>query len=176
MNRFIFTSLLAIVIMLSACKTDTKKSNLPDNPIKDAVATSPHNNDYRANALSILDFRNNKTEGKSFSIIEADTWEYQFVYTKGEMSTEGAYAGVWVDFKPDQTYAYGKNKVKEGSGRYHYDSDSAVLIMVDNDGSKKPQEWSAKFAGDAMVLVGTNSYNDNSIQMKLERVADATFQ
>jgi len=142
MNRFIFTSLLAIAIMLSACKTDTKKSNLPDNPIKDAVATSPHNNDYRANALSILDFRNNKTEGKSFSIIEADTWEYQFVYT----------------------------------GRYHYDSDSAVLIMVDNDGSKKPQEWSAKFAGDAMVLVGTNSYNDNSIQMKLERVADATFQ
>jgi len=176
MNRNIFTCFLALLLVVSACKTDSKKSNLPKNPIKDAVATSPHNNDYRANALSILDFRNKKTEGKSFSIMEADTWEYQFVYTKGEMSAEGAYAGVWVDFKPDQTYAYGKNKLVEGSGNYHYDSDSAILLMVDNDVAKKPQEWSAKFAGDAMVLVGTNSYNDNSVQMKLERVPDSKFQ
>ncbi len=175
MNRFIFTSLFALFIILSACKPDANKPKGIKNPIKDAIATSPHNNDYRANALSILDFRNKKTEGKSFSIIEADTWEYQFVYTKGEMSKEGAYAGNWIDFMPDFNYNYGKNTVVEGSGKYHYDSDAAVLIMINDDVSKKPQEWTAKFAGDAMVLVGTNSYNDNSIQMKLERVPDSTF-
>jgi len=176
MNRFIFLSTCFIVLVFTACNSDGKKNKGLNNPIKDAVATSPHNNDYRANALSILDFRNKKTEGKSFSIIEADTWEYEFVYTKGNMSKEGEYTGIWVDFKPDMNYSYGKNKLVEGTGKYHYDSDEAVLLMIDDDVSKKPQEWTAKFAGDAMVLVGTNSYNDNSIQMKLARVADSVFQ
>ncbi len=176
MNRIIFTGLFALVIMVFACKSDTKKVELPSNPNNEKPAASPHNNDFRANALSILDFRNKETEGKSFSIIEADTWEYQFIYTKGKMSEEGAYAGIWIDFRPDQTYAYGTNKKVDGGGKYHYNSDRAILLMVDNDGTKKPQEWSAKFAGDAMVLVGTNTYNDNSIQMKLERVSDTMFQ
>jgi len=91
------------------------------------------------------------------------------------MSKEGEFDGHWIDFKADHTYVYGINAAKNGSGRYHYSLDKGLVIMVDDDSSKKAQEYEAKFAGDVMVLVGTSTYKDNSVQMKLERIPDSTF-
>ena len=91
------------------------------------------------------------------------------------MSKEGDFDGQWIDFKNDHTYVYGTNGTTNGSGRYHYSLDKALVLMVDNDSSKKAQEYDAKFAGDVMVLVGTTTYNDNSVQMKLERIPDSTY-
>jgi hypothetical protein len=91
------------------------------------------------------------------------------------MSKEGDYNGQWIDFKADHTYAYGENTNIKGNGRYHYSLDKGLVLMVDNDSSKKAQEYEAKFADDVMILVGTATYGDNSFQMKLERIPDATF-
>ena len=124
----------------------------------------------RAQALSILNYRL-KNNPESYAIIEADVWEYQFVFD-GEMSKKGEYDGVWIDFKPDFTYDYGKNSEVRGSGKYNYVFDRSELLMVDNLPGTKPQEWSVKSAGDALVLVGTALYGDNAIQMKLQRVGD----
>lgn len=124
----------------------------------------------RAQALSILNYRL-KNNPESYAIIEADVWEYKFVFD-GEMSERGAYDGVWIDFKPDFTYDYGKNGTVEGSGKYNYQFDRSELLMVDNKEGIKPQEWTVKSAGDAMILIGTSTYGDNAVQMKLERVGE----
>lgn len=124
----------------------------------------------RQQALSIINHRL-KNGAKSYAIIEADTWEYEF-YFKGEMSKPGEYDGVWIDFKPDHTYAYGNKDNVQGEGRYNYQFERQELLMVDNVNNQKPQEWQVKSGGDVLILVGTNTFKDNAVQMKLVRVDD----
>lgn len=125
----------------------------------------------RAQALAIINHRL-KSDSQSYAIVEADTWEYEFVFNK-EMSKPGEYAGVWLDFKPNHTYEYGKNGTIKGSGKYNYSLEREQVVMVDNDSSKKPQEWEVKHAGDMMVMVGTATYKDNHMQQKLVRKPDS---
>ncbi len=124
----------------------------------------------RAQALSIINHRL-KQNSESYAIVEADTWEYQFLHD-GEMSKPGEYDGVWIDYKADHTYTYGHYSEIKGSGKYNYHSERSEILMVDDDTSKKPEEWTTKHAGDIMIRVGTATYKDNHIQMKLVRVPD----
>ena len=129
---------------------------------------------YRASALNILNFRI-KNDATSYALVEADTWQYEFVYD-GKMSAPGVYSGVWVDFRPDHTYAYGKNGKLNGTGKYNYHLDRSELLMIDDNSAKKPREWSVKSAEDVLILIGTETYKDNHIQMKLSKVPDSIQQ
>lgn len=124
----------------------------------------------RQQGLSLINHRL-KNGAESYAIIEADSWEYEF-YFHGEMSKPGEYDGIWIDFKPDHTYTYGNRGTVQGAGRYNYHFERQELLMVDNDDNQKPQEWQVKSGGDVMVLVGTNTFKDNAIQMKLARTND----
>ena len=109
------------------------------------------------------------------AMIEADTWEYAFVFD-GEMSPPGVHKGIWIDFKKDHTYAYGKYGQVQGTGKYNYHLERGELLMVDDEPNKKPEEWTIKSADDTMIMVGTPTYKDNHIQMKLVKVADSIQQ
>jgi hypothetical protein len=165
--------------MLGACQNPKEASN--DDKAKTSVneerlqglkkpKDSGNIASLRAQALSIINYRL-KNNPKSYALIEADVWEYQFVFN-GEMSKQGEYDGIWIDFKPDFTYEYGNRGKVEGSGKYSYEFDRSELLMVDDKSNAKPQEWQVKSAGDALVLVGTALYGDNAVQMKLHRVSD----
>lgn len=154
------------------------ESSIVENPIKrerleEMKKKSKTNNipAMRVQALSILNHRMKK-DSSTYAIIDADVWEYKFVFS-GEMSKPGEYEGTWIDFKRDHTYEYGKGSKVMGYGKYNYHLDRNELLIVDNDDSQKPQEWSVKNAGDVMILVGTSTYKDNAIQMKLERVKES---
>jgi len=151
-----------------------KRERIEELKKKPQGATASEVASMRQQALSIINHRLKNGE-ESYAIIEADVWEYEF-YFKGEMSKPGEYAGVWIDFKPDNTYEYGHLQDVQGAGRYSYQFDREELLMVDNKSNEKPQEWQVKAAGDAMVLVGTHIYKDNAIQMKLSRVKDTIRQ
>jgi len=109
------------------------------------------------------------------AMIEADTWEYAFVFD-GEMSPPGVNNGVWVDFKKDHTYTYGKFAEQQGTGKYHYHLDRGELLMIDDKPQTKPVEWTIKSSEDVMIMIGTPTYRDNHIQMKLVRKDDAIQQ
>jgi len=175
--------LFSLSLSVMACKNDSPQrpdsmladdTGIKDNPIKmerlEEMRKKSKSVDipaYRKQAASILDYRA-KQDSNSYAIIEADIWEYQFIFD-GEMSEPGAYKGVWVDFKADGTYSYGQYDELQGSGRYNYHFERGELLMLDDNNALKPQEWTAKSAGDALVLIGTATYKDNSVQMKLER-------
>ena len=161
--------LLFSILCLSCNSGDGSKRNPINDQSGDAV-----NQAEKGTAKSILEFRI-KENNEIFPILEADTWEYKFVFDGSSMSKEGDYDGQWIDFKEDNSYVYGDQTTKKGAGRYHFDLDKSILIMVDNDSNKKAQEYEAKFAGDVMVLVGTATYKDNAFQMKLERIPDSTY-
>lgn len=192
MTLKVYTYLLFCAILtLFACKEDNKQNSKQVttennvaadqlNPVKKErmeelrkrkEAAPEQLAAQRQQALSILNFRL-KGGAKSYAIVEADVWEYQFYYD-GEMSKPGEYEGVWIDFKPDHTYEYGKLQTVQGSGRYNYHFERGELLMVDNQQAEKPKEYTVKGGDAVMVLVGTSTYGDNSIQMKLERQPDS---
>lgn len=166
-----------------ACKSDNISNNSSENQTKVNDSALNNKNEetlsvdigaqlnipgLRAQALSILNHRLKKFPD-TYQIIDHDLWEYKFVFD-GEISPPGKYNGVWIDFKEDHTYDYGNRDKVEGSGRYNYHLDRSELVLVDNDKSKKPEEYIAKIANDVMILQGTATYNDRHIQMKLENV------
>ena len=89
------------------------------------------------------------------------------------MSAAGVHNGIWVDFKRDHTYSYGKNSTVQGTGTYNYHVDRGELLMIDDKSSVKPFEWTVKTADDTMILIGTPTYQDNHVQMKLIKVSDS---
>lgn len=190
--------LFLVIISLTACNSDVKRpaplnahAQEPQETVvekkvevKESTDTTPRERlEYRvkltdptkiaadrASALSILNHRL-KSKPKTAAMIEAMTWEYAFVYD-GEMSAPDVFAGVWVDFKPDHTYTYGKLSQIHGTGKYNYHVDREELLMIDDNSKKKPEEWKVLSAGETMVLQGTATYRDNYIQMKLVKVSD----
>ncbi len=129
---------------------------------------------HRASALNILNYRL-KNDDRYMAMMEADTWEYAFVFD-GEMSPFGVHAGIWIDFKKDHTYSYGKYGEVQGTGKYNFHLERGELLMVDDQPHKKPEEWTIKSADDTMIMIGTATYKDNHIQMKLVRVPDSIQQ
>ena len=179
MNRLISFLFSTILIIFLACKPDTTSVKQAENnpslnnkneEVGKNVGTQLNIPGLRAQSLSILNHRLKKFP-ETYAIIEHDLWEYKFVFDK-EISPPGAYKGVWIDFKQDHTYDHGNRSVVEGSGRYNYHIDRGELVLVDNDKSKKPQEFTVKIANDVMILQGTSTYSDRHIQMKLENVTD----
>ena len=168
-------------MFLGACKSENANAKSEESKTKDRLESLRKNSEsninisaLRAQALSILDHRI-KEDDKSYAIVEAGCWEYAFVFD-GEMSKPGDHAGEWINYKPDFTYDYGLYQEVLGAGRYHYSYDKSLILMIDNNGEFKPEEWRAQNSGDVMILVGTSTYQNNSVQMKLERLDTCPVQ
>lgn len=125
---------------------------------------------YNGNASNILEHRIKNDQNKSWAIIEHGIWEYEFVFTKGEMSKVGEMAGNWIDFTQEATYEYGLREKVIGSGRYHYSPETGLLLLVDSNSGVKPREFKVQIAGDIMVFSGSPEYKDNGMQGKLKKV------
>ena len=180
---------LILLLGITACNSDkvqrpeailktTENKIAKDNPVVEERKTRTKRepsvseiNKWRSQALSIINHRL-KEFPKTYAIVEANTWEYQFVHD-GEMSQPGDYSGVWIDYKNDHTYEYGDGTVIKGSGKYNFHLERGEILMVDDDPSKKPNEWRVKHADDIMIMMGTPTYKDNHIQQKLGREPDS---
>ena len=123
----------------------------------------------RENAKAVFDYRIKNGEFSTAQILDNGVWEYKFTFADGAMSELGALAGKWIDFTDNNTYQYGNYDVTEGSGIYHYNPISTIILMIDNDPATKPQEFEMKLVMDALVMVGQKTYNDNSTQSKLDK-------
>ncbi len=173
-------TLVVGIFLFSCASEDAAKKNIETTDSK-STTTQPTQQDgvksssgrdmthMRGSALSILDHRISEDTEKSYSIIDADIWEYQFVHDGKKMSEKGSYDGKWLDFKEDSTYEYGTYDKKEGGGKYHYNFSDQVVLMIDNDKTKNPEEWNIKFGSNVMIMIGTAVYGNNNFQKKLIR-------
>lgn len=123
---------------------------------------------YRAYAKQLIKTRAEKEE--AMSLLTSDHWAYEFVHDGYEMSKSGAYDGQWLKYEDDHTYEYGLRNEVQGSGTYHYSVTSGVMIMLDNDENKLPEEWNVKSRDEVMILEGaTINFGNNPRQCKLLR-------
>ena len=155
----------------------TERINQKNNEIEnlDGInVKSSSGRDYtakRPEALSILEYRI-ANDPANYPLISDGIFEYDFIHDGRKMSPSGKHKGEWLDFKGDHTYTFGKNKNQMGSGRYHYDFEKQLLLMIDDNENVNPQEWEIKRQGDVMIKVGNMVYGNNNFQIKLTQYAD----
>lgn len=167
-----YLTLVTCAVVLYCCSPTSPDVKGQSSPAKAEARTAkkekPADPKMRAQALGILDHRI-KNYPETYAIVENGILNYEFVHNGRAMSKKEDYLGAWIDFKEDFTYDYGSYSTKEGEGRYHFRTDINQLVMVDNNKGQNPQEWDVKMGGDVLILVGTNTYGNNSFQMKLQR-------
>ncbi len=169
MNRIILiVCTIVIGLTLFSCKNDGKTPSTTEPNVSNKAVT-PQMTKLRENAKAVFDYRIKNGEFSTAQILDNGVWEYKFTFADGAMSELGALAGKWIDFADNNTYQYGNYDVIEGSGIYHYNPISTIILMIDNDAATKPQEFEMKLVMDALVMVGQKTYNDNSTQSKLDK-------
>lgn len=95
---------------------------------------------------------------------------YVEVYVKiNDREAGQANRGRWFQFNPDGTFSTGRYKGISAKGGWTYDPKTA-LIYIDSEKNDQDGEWKIQMgkSGMVMILVGTERFGQNSIQMKLE--------
>lgn len=122
----------------------------------------------RVQANAIIEHRWKENNKKSWAILTSKKWDYKFVYDGDGMNNEEKLGKNWIQFYDDLTYKYGTDDKTLGDGRYDYDADTELLVILSNDKRYKPNEFKVNLAGESLVLIGQATYKDNNYQAKLE--------
>lgn len=156
----------------SVVETDPQVSgdSIIPRPVNVVQMTPDYIVQLNKQAKNILEFRR-KNKPVNDAIIDVGVWEYEMIFQDGKMSKAGEHKGQWIDFDEKGNYEYGLNSDIQGSGQYHYDNESNLLLLVDNNNANKPKEYELKFAGSIMIMMGKQTYQDNNFQCKLVKVA-----
>lgn len=124
---------------------------------------------WREQAKGIIEYRK-KEKPKCWSILDVNLWAYQFIFESAKMKQPKPVDGYWIDFDEKFRYLYGHGQDVEGQGSYHYDFDTSLLMMLDDNENVKPSEFRVKLVNDVCLLQGHPTFRDNGFQAKLEKV------
>jgi hypothetical protein len=179
MNKSIFIFIFMISAFLS-CKENSlnSKKNINVLPVIDQFILSNQEGMkdsmvqvYRKAAEPIINDRISKAAANTTTALEKDNWHVE-AFLKGSNMTFGSdVKGFWIDFQENNKYQYGSFDKTLGGGKYHYGTDSSLLLLVDDDTRIKPQEFKILNNGDGLVLQGHIIYADNNMQVKMNRKA-----
>lgn len=172
-----------LLFIFVCCKEAKTKKSIPtnDSPTFDinrpvdslTLVGKPSMNADRiktlnAQALSIIDFRI-KQKPESVAAIEVGKWEFDGAFESG-LSKMEEYKGVWYDFDEKNNYVSGKGDIVIDRGKYHFNLDSKILLIVSENEYKKPCEYKVMMMDGAMVIIGEETYEDNAFQAKLNNI------
>lgn len=173
--RVFLISFLCSICFMPACKDPkvTPAAEMKD-VVQDTVMQASGKKSMGATQISqlhkqaqaILAYRlENKPE--KHAIIDVGVWEYEAAFKEGAMSKPGEYTGHWIDFAEDGSYEFGVYTETKGRGKYHYDNDTHLLLLVNDDPQVKPEEYELKLLQSVMIMMGKSTYQDNGFQAKL---------
>jgi len=124
----------------------------------------------KEDAEVIITHRYKETGKKAHIILDKDLWEFEFIFSGRKMSAPNQFAGYWIDFAEDMTYTYGHYQEVKGNGRYTFNLDTGLLLLIDNSDNIKPMEFEAKLFDQTLVMDGNDIYKDNNYNAKLKRI------
>lgn len=155
---------------MSACKQDatTVQENQPQSTqdaapapaAAAAAATTPGANPPSDAALA---------NGHDYTFLTDKVLIYQAAFG-GEKGGAQPYKDEWIDFDKDGTFKAGKLDKQTHTGKWGYNHDTKTLVIKPDDtAAHKISEWKVMFNDQMLVWVGTTTYGDNPIQIKLVR-------
>jgi hypothetical protein len=152
-----------LLALTAACKQDSSAPQETQAQATEAQASAPEAS-QRANPPSAAALAN----GHDYNFLTDKLLHYQAAFG-GEKNSEQPYKDEWIDFDPDGTFKAGKLKQQTHTGKWGYNHDTKTLIIMPDDISYKISEWKVMFNDQMLVWVGTTTYGDNPIQLKLVR-------
>lgn len=123
----------------------------------------------RTNAGPILEHRIKESKTGVATGMDKDLWVVDAILKGSKMTFGTDVNGFWIDFKDNNLYEYGNFEVIKGQGKYHFDVDKNIMLLLDADSRIKAQEFQTILTNDALVLVGSSIYGDNNMQAKFQR-------
>lgn len=154
-------------IFMFSCKSDSAKSDTNKSSKESTETPSASIKNARERALNTIEYRRLNIENKSYRTMDSGVLVYEAIFDPSIKQIPVPTVGKWIDFNVDFTYQYGTYGNKEGEGMYYYSFSDQLLLMVDNDPNKIPEEFEVKVSGTAQVWVGKNTYSNNGKQIKL---------
>lgn len=106
--------------------------------------------------------------GHDYTFLTDKILIYQAAYG-GDKSGEQPYKDEWIDLQPDGTFKAGKHKKQTHTGQWSYDHEKRTLFLRPDVKEYKMSEWQVMFNDQMLVWVGTSTYGDNNVQIKLVR-------
>lgn len=109
---------------------------------------------------------------QKWAFLTSELWHYEFALTVTEVPDKNIYEGYWIDFNDDGTYTKGIYEEQTVEGVFTFNNDNKTLRIYPTKGEDKIKEWEILTNGDVIIFVGTNTFGNNSEQIKLARAKD----
>ncbi len=175
MNKFYFLAIIALFTSFS-CKKD--KVNKVSNPSNESLPSLQETKAAQA-SLSLVKllraddaFIKESATQKPFPMITDSLWNIYFALSiSQETPKENIYKGHWIDLKEDGSYLKGVYDSEYDQGKFVYRPQTKT-IELRSTMKDTSSEWTVKVDPDAMVLIGTERFNNNSWQIKLLRKSE----
>jgi hypothetical protein len=97
-------------------------------------------------------------------------WHIASAFNVDSIGDFRPYEGVWIDFKENNEFVWGKGAEEKEMGAWGWDEPKQYLYFF-SDSSREffIGEWEAKNNGDVVICVGSTPNNPRSTQYKLVR-------
>ncbi|HMP29162.1 MAG TPA: hypothetical protein PKD85_06165 [Saprospiraceae bacterium] len=134
--------------------------------VKDFVMSPDLLREWQARALSEINAEAQQSNNKAYASFTAKPWIIDGIVVD-DFAERSIHEGMWLQFKDDLTYEYGRYSDKLGKGKYYYNADKESLIILDNDLNVKPLEFEVGWDMGFIVIGGTKKYDDDALMIKL---------
>ena len=165
MKSFYILCCISLVFGLASCKQDTMTQKTSETPtavdsINAAPATTPEQSADQA-----------VTGGHDYTFLTDKLLLYKDVYNGDKESKEQPYKDEWIDLDPTGTFKAGKLQKQTHTGQWSYNHETKTLFLRPDVKNYKMSEWKVLHNEQMIVWVGTQTYGDNKLQVKLIRSA-----
>lgn len=157
MKSFILLCFFAVMISFCACKSNTAEQQ------DEATVTIADTNTANTQSSSTA------SGGHEYAYLTDKMLHYQVANTAGKDATHNEYENQWIDLDPDGTFKAGVLSEQTHTGKWDYNHDARVLLLRPDDPKFKISEWNVMHNEDMVIFVGTQTYGNNSTQIKLVR-------
>ncbi len=178
--KVLFVLSLAISLwMMSACKQNNSTSSSAvgeDMNTENAGSPSKVSNSGKITAEEIAKIlpraqaKGKEKNDKSWAILTADMWEYDFAITPEGSPKKNIFEGEWIDFKDDYSYLKGTYQDTTEAGYYVFDFDhDKQLEIIPLIGGESASSWRLLTNGEVTIMIGTDKFGKRGWQVKIVR-------
>lgn len=121
---------------------------------------------WQAQALAEIKEQANKSNNKAYASFTANPWVIDAIFVD-DFAPRNVHEGMWLNFKDDLTYEYGKYSEVIGKGKYYYNADVEILTILDDNLDVKPFEFGIGWDMGFIVIGGTKKFDDDGLMIKL---------
>ncbi len=109
------------------------------------------------------------TGGHDYTFLTEKILIYKAAFGGDKNAKDQPYKDEWIDLQSDGTFKAGKLKNQTHTGQWSYNHDTQTLFLRPDTKEFKMSEWKVMHNDQMLVWVGTKTYGDNNVQIKLAK-------